>query len=432
MHKIVIENFGPVEKIELEVKDILVFIGPQASGKSTVSKAIYFFRSLKDDLMKYLIELPADGNFEKPLETFSKKIRAKFLDFWGSAYHLSEIYLKYNYDEEVFISVSLNKGYVDPHFSPRLKQSFFALIKEAEYFSAHNGKPDSRFLSSSELLAMESERRGFLANMQKRINELFADEHDLIFISAGRSLFATLSDQLQNIHPHKIDFLMRDFIERINNSKPLFFKDFHELITEKEKLTQEPIDFASLSIAQKIISEILKGKYRCDSEGEKIYFSPDKYVKLNYASSGQQEAVWILLLIFLLILNNKDVFIVFEEPEAHLYPEAQKEIIDLICLLSNLAKNQIIVTTHSPYILSSFNNLLYAYSVGMKKADAVSRLVNKQLWIDPEKLDAFFVANGKLNDIVDKETGLIEAEAIDSASRNINEIFTELFDLDDE
>jgi predicted ATPase len=52
---------------------------------------------------------------------------------------------------------------------------------------------------------------------------------------------------------------------------------------------------------------------------------------------------------------------VVEEPEAYLFPVAQKQIIDLIALLANQNENQVIVTTHSPYILSSFNNLLYAY-----------------------------------------------------------------------
>ena len=58
---------------------------------------------------------------------------------------------------------------------------------------------------------------------------------------------------------------------------------------------------------------------------------------------------------------------VFEEPEAHLYPETQSDIVELIGLLANLYHNQIIKTTHRPYILSAFNNLLYAYQVAKNK-----------------------------------------------------------------
>ena len=37
MAKIYIENFGPITKFEAEVKDIMLFIGPQATGKSATS-----------------------------------------------------------------------------------------------------------------------------------------------------------------------------------------------------------------------------------------------------------------------------------------------------------------------------------------------------------------------------------------------------------
>ncbi len=41
--KIIIKNFGPLKQLELDLKEIMVFIGPQASGKSTIAKLIYFF-----------------------------------------------------------------------------------------------------------------------------------------------------------------------------------------------------------------------------------------------------------------------------------------------------------------------------------------------------------------------------------------------------
>lgn len=431
MQKIHIENFGPITKANLEINDILLFIGPQASGKSTVSKAIYFFKSLKDELMRFMIECLDNKSFDKPLGTYAKRIRAKFLDFWGSTYHLSKISLKYEYSEGVSIHIKLKGKYVDPDFSVIFKKKFSDIVDDARDFSERVSNKDTRFLSSSELLAIESERRVFLSKIEHLANDLFSDDRDIFYVPAGRSLLATLSDQLQYVQLHKLDFLMRAFLDRINSSKNIFSKSLTDLITERKKLTQEPIDFESLSVAQSKIEKILKASYRYDSEGEKLYFSENKYTKLNFASSGQQEVIWILLIIFLVILDNKNVYIVFEEPEAHLYPEAQKEEVELIALLSSLQKNQIIITTHSPYILSSFNNLLYSYKLGQDKSDDVSKIINKKLWINPEKISAYFVSEGKLQYIIDDETSLIESEAIDSASRIINESFSKLFDLDE-
>ncbi|QTA78191.1 NTP hydrolase p-loop-containing [Desulfonema limicola] len=431
MQNIKITNFGPVKHVDLDVNEFIIFIGPQASGKSTISKCIYFFKSLKDDLLKYIIESIDNKSFDNPIISFSKKIRAKFLDFWGPTFHLTNLTLEYQYKENIYLSIGLKHGYVNPVFSQSFIEYFNSIISEAESYNEKISKRDIKFMSSSDFFAAESEKRNFLNRIENLISELFGDNKDLVFIPAGRSLLATVSEQIQSIHSHKLDYLMRSFADRIINSKPFFSKSLYELVTDKKKYTQEKIEFNNVYFAQKIIEDILKGEYRFDSEGEKLFFDSQKYVKLNYASSGQQEVIWILLLIFLLILEKKQVFIVFEEPEAHLYPEAQKDIVELISLLSNVKNNQIIITTHSPYILSSLNNLLYAYNIGQKKTKETKNIVDKRLWVNPKKLNAFFVSEGCIKNIIDDEFGLIKSEAIDSASNIINNIFNLLFDLDD-
>ncbi|MCH8292349.1 AAA family ATPase, partial [Candidatus Poribacteria bacterium] len=344
-----------------------------------------------------------------------------------------EIYLAYDYGNGVLIEIDLKDGYVNPNFNKEFKDGFSAIIREARAFNQYADRQNVSFLSSSEILAREDERKTFVEEIKNLASDLFNDDKDLIFIPAGRSLLATLSDQLQNIHPHQLDYPMRAFVERINNLKPLFSKSFDELITDKKKLTYERVDSENLSLARQIIGDILKARYRFDREGDKLFIDDsERYVKLNYASSGQQESIWILLLIFLLILDNQDVFIVFEEPEAHLYPEAQKEVIDLIALLANLRQNQIMITTHSPYILSSFNNLIYAHLLGQTKPKQVSRLVDRRLWIHPSRIGTFMIEKGMITNIVDEDVPLIKTEAIDSASEQLNSIFDELFNLDDE
>lgn len=51
MQKIIIKYLGPVRELEMEIKDFNLFIGEQATGKSTVAKAIYFFRIIKSTLI---------------------------------------------------------------------------------------------------------------------------------------------------------------------------------------------------------------------------------------------------------------------------------------------------------------------------------------------------------------------------------------------
>mgnify|MGYP002526747027 CR=1 FL=1 len=44
MQEITIRNNGPVRDVEFDIKKYNVFIGEQATGKSTIAKSIYFSR----------------------------------------------------------------------------------------------------------------------------------------------------------------------------------------------------------------------------------------------------------------------------------------------------------------------------------------------------------------------------------------------------
>ena len=50
MQKLIIKDFGPLKNVELEISDFLVLIGPQASGKSTIAKSIFYFKFIKSQL----------------------------------------------------------------------------------------------------------------------------------------------------------------------------------------------------------------------------------------------------------------------------------------------------------------------------------------------------------------------------------------------
>lgn len=61
MQKIIIKYLGPVRELEMEIKDFNLFIGEQATGKSTVAKAIYFFRIIKSTLSSCMWDYSVRG-----------------------------------------------------------------------------------------------------------------------------------------------------------------------------------------------------------------------------------------------------------------------------------------------------------------------------------------------------------------------------------
>ncbi len=68
--KLIIKDFGPIKKVDIDLSKYIVFIGPQASGKSTIAKAVYFFRSLRDDLFRHLLDAINTNDFENNVIIF--------------------------------------------------------------------------------------------------------------------------------------------------------------------------------------------------------------------------------------------------------------------------------------------------------------------------------------------------------------------------
>ncbi len=63
-------------------------------------------------------------------------------------------------------------------------------------------------------------------------------------------------------------------------------------------------------------------------------------IPVNSASSRQQEAIWILLYLISLELSWKAAFTVVEEPEAHLFPDAQRTLMHALTMAANRLGNQ--------------------------------------------------------------------------------------------
>ena len=110
-----------------------------------------------------------------------------------------------------------------------------------------------------------------------------------------------------------------------------------------------------------------------------------------YGSSGQQEALWILMLAFSIILEKRDAYFIIEEPEAHLFPIAQKDMVSLISLMSNVTGSRVIITTHSPYVLTSINILLYSGKVERAHTKNEKDVIPKNLRISYDTFAAYKV-----------------------------------------
>ena len=92
-------------------------------------------------------------------------------------------------------------------------------------------------------------------------------------------------------------------------------------------------------------------------------------------------------------------------------------------MLQNLA-----FATHSPYILTSLNNLLLAGETAktVEKKVRVSQVVSEEYWLTAEQVGAYAIENGKVKNIIE-EDNLIDGAYLDSISDEVSSEFSNIF-----
>ncbi|MFD3271772.1 AAA family ATPase [Paenibacillus dendritiformis] len=433
--KIIIKNFGPISHVELPLNRFSVFFGPQASGKSTLSKSIYFFKSIRDEMYNIFIN-HIQSEKEKILTSTNVvyKLNNKFKSIFGLFYLHNNFYMEFSYKDDEFLRLKKGNGReMKFEFSNRMQWEITRIISFVNSYKEQKLKERKKKESLKSILGVMKDRQ-FLSNMKNMLDNLFGDDREVLYIPAGRSLISTLSNKLYLLfqiseYDRNVDYLIREFSEKIMNTRDYFDKDVRELIKERANIEENEDYRKNLFMFIDKIQDILGGGYRFIDGKDRFYMSSKNFIPLNLASSGQQEAVWIIYLMLFYYLEDKDCFIVIEEPEAHLFPKAQRDILRAISLFINRKNNQCIITTHSPYLVSSVNNLLYSKYI-YDKYKRINSLIDSAFWIDPNDMVALFLSSGYAQDLLDEETKLLASHHLDSVSDLNSDEFEMLYEIE--
>lgn len=129
--------------------------------------------------------------------------------------------------------------------------------------------------------------------------------------------------------------------------------------------------------AQQMENELLSGQISVTKEGE-VQFAPKKpkrNQKLPIHLSASIIKTLSSLTFYLKHLAKKGDLIIIDEPEMNLHPDAQIILTRLFVKMVHNGLN-ILISTHSDYIIRELNNLITLHSVRNKKPEALIDLKN--------------------------------------------------------
>jgi hypothetical protein len=401
-----ISGFAGLDGAEIGLGRINLFIGPQASGKSVAAKVLYFIKTFCDDAVQAITQ-------GLSYTTFAEERVRQF----------------------------------DRYFPPA--------------FRSQNGFRIEYTLNDASMV---------IEGGKKMVTTISAPVWERMYREAGEHCKGEKESLVKNsMTPQMAVVLLFEavFLKRWLPTPQIFIPDgrgnqffFEELLKSGEIKTQDMLDpfmveyQKAYSWANRYLAkndsdwwEAFAGEMRpvlrgipIDKEGETYIHSEDgRDVLLGFASSGQKEVLPIFkILSFLsaLQLNQQWPTVYLEEPEAHLFPESQIRLVNLMAALFNRARTlQGLVTTHSPYVAASLNNLLYAGQLGVESDAArkaqVGAIVPEGCWLSAEDFRAYRLGDGQVTSAMDPETQLIQADVIDSASNETGAVFDRLVELDD-
>jgi predicted ATPase len=420
--KLIVKNFGPLNDIEIEVREMVTFIGAQASGKSTIAKLLSIFEDenfRKDEKITFEDEL-------KKYNIFSYLSEYTYIEYSkGIVIHkISGFIFKFLYSKK--------NGAFKINFREKLKKNIL------ENFSKYKNVEDSKIAKEFELITIiDSLTSKKDIDHTKMLNVFKNSIEEPITGEDFESFFKVYEEQLfkktgisviydSTYIPTERNFLhliAENTLGLINNNVQIP-KHLLESGQDYEKALQK-VKELPLSIIDKKIT------YKREGKTSYIYHNETEKVDLLESASGLQSIIPILLLVeYAKSLKGEYNFnFVVEEPELNLYPKAQHELIKYLVKNCLLERRNLILTTHSPFVLASINNLLLAYEKGQSKPKEVNKIIKKESWLNPKKFIAYQLKNGKAYKIMNDKLGQIKENMIDTISDEFSDEFDKLLDV---
>ncbi|OYU79118.1 MAG: hypothetical protein CFE23_15550 [Flavobacterium sp. BFFFF1] len=380
MEKLIVKNFGPIKEAEIELNKYVVFIGDTSTGKSVLAKLIAIFR---DSLFSILGSNNENQlNFKDQLIKFNINFNTENTEI---SFYEDEIKLLFLRNDFIVLS------------DQSIKEDFRKEFKELHKESLKNFHWP-KFLDFD-----EEQLTDYI--LQQTFSQIVST-----YIPAERILVSLISNSISGLLANNV-------------ALPECYKEFaakFEVSRKKDNIYH----YKDFQI-----------QYDFDNGRDNISVNNSK-ILLSEASSGIQSLIPMLLVLDTVVEEHSlesSKLLIIEEPELNLYPTRQKKIVDYFVGRIKNISCKLVITTHSPYILSSLDTLLLAKNTFNEYPDLkeeINAIVPESNWIDYSDLSVYEVRNdGTIKSIKNEEFKSIDTNAIDGVSDIISEEFDRLTEL---
>ncbi len=402
--KIKIKNLARITEADFELKPLTIFIGKNNTNKSYCAYVIY---ALIDSLTR---KLSYRYDFEE-----KKKIVLQYYDLFEEkelSYNQLNVYLLKEGIRSTEVLLGLPIESCKVYTIRKDKESLKKLIKLynkilnsllSEYVGNLTIKPQVRLSITEDLIRNFGNIKNFLLFFSKiRVGLIFPPsqlafhrqkysffgipEEDIKFsflIEIFQTLISTCLDISWSLFyfpaartgmvlalDEIVSGLFEKYIDKRSTvlNKPIidFIRHYYEI--KQEKIKPEEVSSEVIEILTFLEERLLEGKIFLKKEPKndhihitkKFIYRPkgfrDVKLELGTVSSMVTELAPLYSFLSVQKVIRKSFFII-EEPEAHLHPSAQLEMVKLLgMLVRNGAR--VLITTHSDYILNFINVLI--------------------------------------------------------------------------
>ena len=399
MATIQIKNLGPIKDTGLiNLTDVLLVIGRQSSGKSTFMKVLCFCRWIEKKIMT---------SFDNTIQAYTHNKR--FTRDLKQFYRIDEMYFKEDteiiYDGDV-VTISLTG--VDQNAKINRKLEAW----------------EDRY--NSKLSYIPAERN--LVSAVQNINDTYkAKERDSIFnfiqewyeakdtYGSDNKLTLSLTDDFKYYSDIGLDYVV------LPNGKPI--TSFYASSGVQSIMPIDVMTDYIMGVVGKVV------KFSMTDLMNRLMESLDTDVR-NEIVHGAHEVTEEELAPIREKMKYQSAQLFIEEPEQNLYPDAQRKLVQNIIrhlkAVKSVGKHRsmVVLTTHSPYVLSILN-VLIADAAAVEKKPGDERLkdvVDESTLLPTDAFSAYFInKDGVFEDIKDMEIPMLSGINLDSVSDWVDE-----------